>query len=97
MIFSGLIKMDAMKIPMPDRKNLVSMTKKLPSKRTKTDNASGVANCASGVRMGLSESSAASSRLSAGPNAAAKFYSICRSSAARRALSGLPTVSELFL
>ena len=31
------------------------------------------------------------------PNAAAKFYSICRSSAARRALSGLPTVSELFL
>ena len=42
MIFSGLIKIDAMKIPMPVRKNLVSMTKKVPSNRTKTDNAPGV-------------------------------------------------------
>ena len=68
MIFSGLIKTDAMKTPMPVRKNLVSMTKKVPSKRTKTDNASGVANWASGVRIGLSESSAASGRLSTGLN-----------------------------
>ena len=63
MIFSGLIKIASTKIIAPAIKDPVSIRKKVPNRRAKTDKLSGVESGASIVRNGFNEMSAVINKL----------------------------------